>query len=71
MLEHIDFTNSEQRQQALYVASIFERGVDEGKVIGYHGTSIEALSLLIRQGFLPGSKIDDLYPQGPVFLLPL
>ena len=48
---------------AKHLVTLFERGLDHGeKIVGWHGTSIEALELTLLQGRLPGSAV----PHGAV-----
>ena len=71
------FLESNPKEQAKKVKErlleAFETGLDDKESIGYHGTSLESIKMLLDKGILPGSSGDEDtvdYGKGALFLFP-
>lgn len=53
-----DERNPETERQRKLI-ELFERGLDDEDAIGYHGTSLESIEYLIRNGHLPGGTFEN------------
>jgi hypothetical protein len=56
------------RQNVEGVVKLFENGLDStDEIIGYHGTSLETLQTILKEGVLPGAMLqsDTSYPYDP------
>jgi len=73
----IEAGNKEEKFKKI-VADLFERGLDDENCIGFHGTSLESIEYLMKNGHLPGQVEEDekygygkgeffFYPKGEVF----
>ena len=64
---------NQERERATQLLSLLEVGVSEtSDVIGYHGTSTEALEILLKTGTLPGqTRGNEYHDLGDLFVMPV
>jgi hypothetical protein len=64
---------AQERQRAVKLLELFEAGISETPdIIGYHGTSTEALEASLKTGSLPGQTYEDhMHAPGDFFIAPI